>query len=1023
MEPESLDNISMDSGYDYSSDNDPGRRNSASKRAPACAQCRRRKIGCDRLKPSCSSCLKFHKEKCLYPDVDPEAFNEYLMQPSPYPHMGRRPSNMDIYAQTAIAAGMNGMPTLADLEPYGSSNNNSTTSIPSIAPSATNKQSATFNVHPQQPAAAAAKNLQQGKMMQVIQPSTTPVTSSAPSSAGRTGSFSIAPNTTIPLQTMQTGPYMSAAQSMQQSHQQSKFRNSVKAENSHVMVKPHIQQQPIKIHKAQNTPVYEPPSIIPSNTSVEFVRTKATTTKRNHHGKHNAVIPKVSVSLEQIGAFNTWEHMMQLNKEMDRKSKTFTPRDELPVEFGVMKSSGKQKDIYLKEMQHLTERLMELQRQREASMPSNKVQKKHGKSARSALSQQSDSANGDSRTPSHSQTINSSQSTDILSIVNLHTRVSSFGKSELLIKDTPNSPFTINFLVNRDNFLTNYYSNLQTFIIMNYKNQLTQFKQKQFNEVNKRMGNAPEEKDLLRRLIEKLTKSLDDEDVVRPTLFMQYLGSVVNNTAGSFDVRNLRELIFGQFDKTYGTPGPANYLSEVAKFGTLLIILLYCVVINNVGSAPVIEVLKRKISYILDEVKSVTNRDVLIHNSSVLRLLTVRSFFHDMVEDFDELNDVDVDEEVYLVKWGGHRDDDESRDGNSGAALCYAVFRNYMNRHISKGALPSMLTFEELRESAEDQPFAAEAVSEIALWQAEVAILDQLESRGGTATGRPATSIRKLQEQLTELTEVYERVFKENVETQLNAVSKRVAFQTYHKMSLLLHYYIALQHEVVRAGGPFSREVSLVLRHAAALVELPHATHESRCLFAKTDLVVLELVSEILFSLGLRCKTAGAANAASEENPAGTASTANSGASVLQGRIARTLSKLSHTLTHAESRDARHNYTAGLSARLTLKLANYVSWLQLRRATELPHLPNAAAHLDSAETAALSAALHELSEALLREGAGAAEGEEESEAAAQWPAEYRRSLETLRTRATTAGNLYGLTGATFSALFEAAFQK
>lgn len=39
------------------------------KKPPACVQCRKRKIGCDRVKPICSNCQKNGKSDCFYPDV------------------------------------------------------------------------------------------------------------------------------------------------------------------------------------------------------------------------------------------------------------------------------------------------------------------------------------------------------------------------------------------------------------------------------------------------------------------------------------------------------------------------------------------------------------------------------------------------------------------------------------------------------------------------------------------------------------------------------------------------------------------------------------------------------------------------------------------------------------------------------------------------------------------------------------------------------------------------------------------
>ena len=38
------------------------------RRSPACAQCRRRKIGCDRGRPMCSNCIRLRRPQCSYPD-------------------------------------------------------------------------------------------------------------------------------------------------------------------------------------------------------------------------------------------------------------------------------------------------------------------------------------------------------------------------------------------------------------------------------------------------------------------------------------------------------------------------------------------------------------------------------------------------------------------------------------------------------------------------------------------------------------------------------------------------------------------------------------------------------------------------------------------------------------------------------------------------------------------------------------------------------------------------------------------
>ncbi|CCF58107.1 hypothetical protein KAFR_0D04590 [Kazachstania africana CBS 2517] len=48
------------------------------RKPPACTQCRKRKIGCDRVRPVCNNCLKGHRYDCTYPDTHGQVFNASL---------------------------------------------------------------------------------------------------------------------------------------------------------------------------------------------------------------------------------------------------------------------------------------------------------------------------------------------------------------------------------------------------------------------------------------------------------------------------------------------------------------------------------------------------------------------------------------------------------------------------------------------------------------------------------------------------------------------------------------------------------------------------------------------------------------------------------------------------------------------------------------------------------------------------------------------------------------------------------
>lgn len=59
------------------------------KKPPACAQCRRRKVGCDRVRPVCGNCARAGKGDCFYPDVPGQYIQNNGGSPLPQNGNGR----------------------------------------------------------------------------------------------------------------------------------------------------------------------------------------------------------------------------------------------------------------------------------------------------------------------------------------------------------------------------------------------------------------------------------------------------------------------------------------------------------------------------------------------------------------------------------------------------------------------------------------------------------------------------------------------------------------------------------------------------------------------------------------------------------------------------------------------------------------------------------------------------------------------------------------------------------------------
>ncbi|EJS42275.1 rsc3p [Saccharomyces arboricola H-6] len=90
------------------------------KKPPACVQCRKRKIGCDRVKPICGNCMKHNKMDCFYPDV-PGQYVPSSSSSSSTRQVGNGPYLSSYYASSRrvskeTAALLQKNPELASLE-------------------------------------------------------------------------------------------------------------------------------------------------------------------------------------------------------------------------------------------------------------------------------------------------------------------------------------------------------------------------------------------------------------------------------------------------------------------------------------------------------------------------------------------------------------------------------------------------------------------------------------------------------------------------------------------------------------------------------------------------------------------------------------------------------------------------------------------------------------------------------------------------------------------------------------------
>lgn len=867
------------------------------KRPPACAQCRRRKIGCDRIRPVCGNCIKYHKKRCIYPDEDAAAFNDYINQPSAHPHQTHRISSSDTSS---------------------SSNNNNENSVIG---------SASFKI------TNMSNHIDSNKHL---------------------------PNNEMGMTNTMNSPALSL----------SSTQSSIKVEQ------PLLQQ--VKFHKVQEPPVYQPPVIVQPQV-FEIPKVKHSRNK-NNIPMNNA---QDSISLEQIGGYNTMKHMMQLNKAIQNLQNSVL-MDQTSVKYDIMPSAHKQDDILLKEMEYLENRFIELQKYRKRMYPHVSKKKQKTKKQRN---------DGSNTTQQENTAVNITQRTEpanlkgeeILSFINLYTGVPSGSQNELLIKDTPNSIFTINFLVNRDSYLTKYYGDLQNYIIVNFKDQLTQFKQKQFNEVNKRMGNSKEEKDLLQRLLNKLTYDIPESISPERVSLIGFLYSTLDIELTQ--PKQLKELLIKQFIEYYDRDDTTgNHFSKIAKFGTLLIILLFDMMINNIGTDPEIEVLTRKLNYISDEVKTIQDRSVLLEDSSILKFLILRNFYHDMIEDFDQINYLDIDHEVYLAKW--------SQSNQITNDLRFLTFRNYINRSISTGTLPSMLSLEELKESIIDVTNVPEKIRDIELWEKEIAILTMIESRGSGST-----SIKQLNKLIKELETKYKELHEHENET--NDISKVINFQNYHKLHLYINCFLLLQYELLKDHDSFYSVLLKLLKNMGIIIQRQFSSINScKTFFIKKDFIILETICEILFSLDLRCESI--INVSNEYSSV--SEDLHLGIKILQGKLINFFCKIVIVLQEKYQSKKPAN-------KLKIKLLNYIKWLQLQKKNETPRR-NGMLLLTSSELSNLSETFQTASNVII--------DEIEDE---KFYTERKQIIEKITTEATTDANFYGLSKDTFNDVFEAIFQK
>ena len=664
------------------------------KKSPACAQCRRRKIGCDRQRPFCANCLKYHKETCNYPEDDIEAFNEYLSRP-----VQHRAPHVDQTATKTIKIKDNNMKSngnRVNIEGITATkfNNDMTGTVPNIG-NMSNKFS-----------------IQKFPMVPIS-------TQNAPMNTNESLSRS---STMTPIQTV---PFS-------QPNKGSMIQNTpiMKLEQSQVQQQQQLQQpQQPKFHKVDNVPIYEPPTIIPPQMPMPVSNSASAISlsptlfmdlprvskpkKHSHHNtmniKNNVVPSGPKITLEAIGAFNTKRHMLELNriKEIEQRSMPFVNNE--TNQNNILQSTYDQKDIYLEEMKHLKYQFIELQKQRDILIQrkiSSGILKRHNFSipipeAIVDIEQIVIPADDDSSTKKNSYLGNVSEN-EILTVVNLHSGSTLKLKDPLIVRDTPNSILTSNFIINRDPYLIKYYKIMENYIMINHNQQFMVLKSGQINDLKKIMNNTREETTLLGRLIEILCEKIKNETNGELNYFILSLIGVDKMTIDEF-----QKMILLQCERTFTQID--NYINDLVKFGSMLIILLFQIRINRIGIEAELEVLNMKLGFIDITLQVLKNQEILNNDSDVTKFYYLRNVYHELLEDGNNFNT--NDEDIYLI------------NSVSSNELKFEIYRNYINRNLFSGTVPFLIDLETIKSTISGCNNISYKLKEIKNWEIEIEIL------------------------------------------------------------------------------------------------------------------------------------------------------------------------------------------------------------------------------------------------------------------------------------------------------------
>lgn len=913
------------------------------KKSPACAQCRRRKIGCDRQRPFCANCLKYHKETCNYPEDDIEAFNEYLSRPVQHrvSHVDQNitkpiktkenKSNINPINIQGISGIKNSTDTINNVPNIGNMSNKFSVQKFPMVPSTTLHNSSDTN-----------ELLSRSTTMTPIQ--------TVPYAQPNKGTM------------IQNTPIMKLEQSQAQQSQQ--------------------QPQQLKFHKVDNAPIYEPPTIIspqmplPVSNSTSAISLSSTVfmdsprvskpKKHPHHNtmniKNDTVPAGPKITLEAIGAFNTKRHMLELNraKEIEQRSMPFVNNDNKQI--NILQSTSKQNDIFLEEMKHLKYQFIELQKRRDILIQqkvSSGILKRHNFSIPIPEAvvdmEQTITRDDDLRTEKNSYLGNVSDN-EILSIVNLHTNGTLKLKDPLIVKDTPNSIMTSNFIINRDPYLIKYYKIMENYIMLNHSQQFMLLKDGQINDLRKIMNNTREETTLLNRLIEILCQKIKTETNGELKYFILSLMDVEKMTIDEF-----QEMILVQCEKTFTQID--NYINDLVKFGSMLIILLFQVRINHIGIDAELEVLSMKLGFIDLTLQVLKNQQILNNDSDVTKFYYLRNVYHELLEDGNSFNT--NDEDIYLV------------NSVTSHELQFEIYRNYINRNLFVGMVPNLVDLETLKSTISQYDNISYKLKEIKIWEVEIEMLNNIQSTGTNndiSINVLMTNYQELENSIKEFDTNYHHDDKIFNITKFDYSNNIIMIQIYYKFNLLINYFLLLQYETIKNSNKFTLVINKLLEIITNMIDKQFIIGEQKnnildgceLLFMKRDYSNFLIAIELLFSIGLRCH-----HAFNLLNPITSNPVINDqkiSISVIKGKIIKLLLKMlllidrnNHKIDKSNGKDT-----------LKLNLQNYIRWLQFNQTTtndanELKIINNGMLLMNITDLNKLSNTISEISERLVDE--------------------------------------------------------